>query len=695
MSATAFCGFLFPLSACSADPGAVRTTVDQGTGTAYVDGEILLFTDSSVSDADDGLSVAQEGADFLQGTVLEKLDSMPIYRVRVSVSGKAELDRLCERLMEQDISGLSGAMVDLILESDSGNDPAEVGLLSELTQRTSKAIDWESVIHLDGLSDQVGDLPGVKIGIVDSGFDFEASGLDVEASDAVVAYCESQPDVANVHGTIVAELAGAGNTDGTPGVASDRTPIYCSAYGAFVDSHEDLPDGEIRFSALMDAIGDCVLNGCKVVNLSQGVSPKRVGMAVLLPDREQLQLSREYAITYMAYLRDVLNKDFLLVQAAGNMGHRDLESQTGFFTNLDYEDLLHGMERRLHVNVDPKAEDGFGWSSEMYLRSLFTKLRNQVIVVGGVRDLGGGDLAYDDGVAHGSGIDILAPTKNIPIPLCTRDGVVLRDDVYLHEGTSFAAPMVTGVVSMVWGKYGGHSADIKTAVVGGSTERVGYLNTSQQTAFRDWYFVLDGEQACRYRKQIVDFDFGQMPLQYDGDMPDSGQKNIRLSISNLYGDSHLSNIMGFWAFSLEHSRRKTGDSDGAVDLEFNGSVYGQFYPPMRDRDGNWWLRLMPLNAQPDSSGFGYYDGKLCLDQHRYWVNNITTDNGVTVQEHYEEPYGAQDLGLLRIYPKGTKATDLPSCVPDSRIIDGKLNCYMLYQVTGVLPGGVEHVYYGI
>lgn len=75
----------------------------------------------------------------------------------------------------------------------------------------------------------------------------------------------------NVHGTIVAELAGAGNTDGTPGVASDRTPIYCSAYGAFVDSHEDLPDGEIRFSALMDAIGDCVLNGCKVVNLSHFV----------------------------------------------------------------------------------------------------------------------------------------------------------------------------------------------------------------------------------------------------------------------------------------------------------------------------------------------------------------------------------------------------------------------------------------
>lgn len=48
LSATAFCGFLFPLSACSADSGSVRTTVDQGTGTAYVDGEILLFTDSSV-----------------------------------------------------------------------------------------------------------------------------------------------------------------------------------------------------------------------------------------------------------------------------------------------------------------------------------------------------------------------------------------------------------------------------------------------------------------------------------------------------------------------------------------------------------------------------------------------------------------------------------------------------------------------
>ena len=90
----------------------------------YVKGEILLFTDGK---DDDGRSVAEEAAKFLDGEIIEKLESVPVYRVRVLAGSRGELDALCTSVMEQGIDGLSGAMIDAVfkLESDAGDSKRE------------------------------------------------------------------------------------------------------------------------------------------------------------------------------------------------------------------------------------------------------------------------------------------------------------------------------------------------------------------------------------------------------------------------------------------------------------------------------------------------------------------------------------------------------------------------------------------
>lgn len=242
---------------------------------------------------------------------------------------------------------------------------------------------------------------------------------------------------------------------------------------------------------------------------------------------------------------------------------------------------------------------------------------------------------------------------------------------------------------MLWAKYGGTAADVKEAIVGGSLTEVSHAQAGYMTGdCNDRYYVLDMAQAYRYRRQITDQEFLAIPWVFYGEMPDCGQENLRLEIGGIYGDGHLAHIRNQWAFHLSHERKV---EKGDKVFEYNGECYGQFYPPQKDRDGNWWLRLMPVNAEPSVTGLDGYGGKLCLTKHCHWGYTSMDADGNMVEGRYEEPYGVRDLGLFQVFPRGTDVPELPRYMPEGKVKDGKLNCTMLYQEAEI-PGYGGYVY---
>lgn len=290
----------------------------------------------------------------------------------------------------------------------------------------------------------------ITIGISDSSFDVRHEDLKNKCSfpnkllesrnntamwwndgDKESKYSDSQT---NAHGTHVAGIIGAehDNKKGISGVVKKCNLLLAPQYSSEISNKYLAWD-----SSIYSNLSYLVNSGAKVVNYSQGKSKWTNGYS-----SDFLKREGNLAATLVAKLleeRQEENSDFIIVQSAGNgnaSGKPVDAYQNGWFCSVTDESVT-GSE-----TID------------------ISEVKNHIIVVGAAKQKDD-KIIVSDYSNYGDQVDIYAPGDKIysTLPGDIFYGFEFFGSYGESQGTSMAAPIVSGVCSLVWSANTELSAD--------------------------------------------------------------------------------------------------------------------------------------------------------------------------------------------------------------------------------------------
>ncbi len=246
----------------------------------------------------------------------------------------------------------------------------------------------------------------IDIGILDAGFDVDHPELEgkIYFPSYLAAYRNSQ----NSHGCHVAGIIGARhNGFGIAGVC-DNSDLIC---------YDWYPDGLQIWNtdlALFFGFSNLVKAGSKVVNISAGMVFED------LAEAESLLYGVIQPMAYSYMMASLLAKgyDFLAVQAAGN--DAIFAKYAGMYSSINEDNVFTGAYK-------VTAQD----------------IIDRIVTVASAENSFAGEYTLSSFSNYGSRVDIVAPGSDIYS--CSYDG-----GYEYMSGTSMAAPVVTGVASLVW-----------------------------------------------------------------------------------------------------------------------------------------------------------------------------------------------------------------------------------------------------
>lgn len=383
-----------------------------GDDIGYVENMLLVFFAEDAGFFDKLDALAQTG-----GVTIGSLPEMNLCVVRTAPSDFDSLTALCQKLMQHSAVGLASICPARRLEQQyTPDDPfTDYSWYTEYWNEESpygnnwwlEAIDARSAW---GYGSLYGD---IEIGVVDGGFDTEHDEL---AGKIVFPNSrERSRNRPNSHGTHVAGIIGAraDNGVGVSGICQN-SELICVDWTPS-DGQLWIPD-----LAVLYGLGTVVKAGAKVVNFSVGISSSISEGAKKFPSI----VNSFDAFIYSYSMGSLLSKgyDFLVVQSAGNGndgGQAVNASQNGLFCSFANSNVFL-----------PFA----GVSKQ--------DLLDRIIIVGSAA-LGEDGYIQSDSSNVGEIVDICAP--GVMIYSCVHDNSYVS-----KSGTSMAAPMVTGVASLVW-----------------------------------------------------------------------------------------------------------------------------------------------------------------------------------------------------------------------------------------------------
>ncbi len=278
----------------------------------------------------------------------------------------------------------------------------------------------------------------IKIGVVDAGYDLNHPELEGRIS--FPSRRLEDRNSSNEHGCHVAGIIGANRNNGI-GISGicDNSELVC------VDWYPDLLQFWNTELAIFFGFAECVKAGAKVVNLSLGKSSSKT-------DDNETFLDNVFgpaAVSLM--MSSLLSKgyDFIAVQSAGN----------GDF----YADP-----------IDAKFNGHFSSVTE---KNIFTgfydvskaDILDRIIIVASADNEGNGKYVQSYYSNVGPRVDLAAPGGKVYS--CSDDGGY----TYL-SGTSMAAPVVTGVASLVWSVNPLLTGAQVKNIVCSSTDSIAYIN---------------------------------------------------------------------------------------------------------------------------------------------------------------------------------------------------------------------------
>ena len=391
----------------------------------YVRNMILVFFTKDATDEQ-----IMEVIESVDGELLGILPGVRQYQIQVPAGTEEELEQLRKQLMEFDV--VKNAVIDYVatVEGETAsapNDPWKdypgIGYSASWDESSPGGTNWwiEATKVLSAWSYRE-HFSHIDVGIVDNGYDTTHEDLNLVILNPEVNNSEG-------HGTHVAGIMGAtaDNGVGITGVLKDTT-LYC------VDCYatEQQEKQQISVSSLLAGIDLCIMNGSRVVNMSSGLI---YDYALQYPSG--VEQTAKSAITYLIMMIDAYDRDFIVVQSAGNGDNDhiavDARAFNGWFASITPELVESELARMMMDGV--KLEKDITVDDVM----------NSLMVIGAV------DVARVHGTYqlsefsnYGDTITVCAPGVNILSTVPTGNGYAY------YNGTSMASPLAAAITAMVW-----------------------------------------------------------------------------------------------------------------------------------------------------------------------------------------------------------------------------------------------------
>ena len=439
-------------------------------GELYVKSQLLITVDDSFTYKDVKKAVMN-----YDGNIVGAIRFTNDYQIEFDNKNYDELNNIAENL-KKDLSG-----------SDIGLHRVFYTEEDTSSNNNSGEIDgdwWRDAISLNTLEQRKISYSNINVGIFDTVFDTSNKDLSGVFKSEWQNYevVKSQD-----HGTSVAGFISAkkNNDYGIDGI-SDNSNIYGFSFNG--NNLYKYPTSVMKYKY---AIAMMLNNNVKIINFSNGYDEICVGAQHKI--KEACDELEEFSNSLSAFLKKYIDNDydFLITKAAGNQNSQiwiecDISADYpyGVKSYDENEDGELNSCKKLPDAVYTPKYDIFGAITD-------ENVKKHIIIVGAAESHGYKLTYYPAGFsARGERVDIYAPGENLKCLIPESDD---GDSTTIAGGTSFSAPIVAGVASLVWGANPDLSAiDVRNAI----------LNTASLDISGENKKMIDAYFAVNYALQI-------------------------------------------------------------------------------------------------------------------------------------------------------------------------------------------------
>lgn len=393
--------------------------------TTYINDAITVFFSDDATLLD-----KKKVVKALDGEIVGKVDFMNEYEIKIERSDFYEINNLCDELMENDkVEFASCSLTEKITPDYVPNDPWNLTDWDDdaLDRRSLYSNWWIKATDTDKAWDYDEYFSDIDVGIVDSGFD--PTHEDLEGKIVFPNEFFEKNNAPSYHGNHVAGIIGAtqDNEKGLTGIVRDGK-LVCIDW----EANEEQGQKWNNSARIMTGFVNAVRAGAKVVNFSLGSS------GTIKNGIDRLQIVKDTQGKFNSYyIAKMLQRgyDFICCQSAGNGVYKDDKfayavdaSNNGTFCPITVDNAVKTVK-----GVTPQ------------------EIVDRIIIVAAAKFTGFNTYEQADFSNGGSQVSICAPGYDIYSTYYKGDGKDYNYCSYAYlKGTSMAAPIVTGIASLVW-----------------------------------------------------------------------------------------------------------------------------------------------------------------------------------------------------------------------------------------------------
>lgn len=387
------------------------------------------------------------------GKIVGYIEFTNDYQVEFSEMDYDSLNSTMESL-EKELNN-TDIMLNRVVYQDEETDKTTI---KEFEEKDKNGNWWRDAIRLTELESESNNYQEVKVGIYDTLFDTDNEDLKYAINKTDIWYNnEKEIEVSNggMHGTNVTGFLAAkkSNDYGIDGVANN-VKVFGYAYRGNTPNYHPVSIMDLKYwNAKMLA------KGVKVINISAGNGELLVAAqnGSLRADYALRQVSESLGKFYRKYID--AGYEFVVVKSSGN------ENGYQWIHCTESKDNPYGVKI---YDADSDGDIGhyteikdviFEAKYDIWGAITDSKVKNRIIVVGSSSEEN--TRAYHS--VSGERVDLYAPGERLRELTSDKPGY----------GTSYAAPMVSGTVALMWGVNPNIEADkIKYLLVSSATQLI-------------------------------------------------------------------------------------------------------------------------------------------------------------------------------------------------------------------------------
>lgn len=393
--------------------------------TTYINDAIAVFFSDDATLLD-----KKKVVKALDGEIVGKVDFMNEYEIKIERSDFYEINNLCDELMENDkVEFASCSLAEKITPDYVPNDPWNLTDWDDdaLDRRSLYSNWWIKATDTDKAWDYDEYFSDIDVGIVDTGFD--PTHEDLEGKIVFPNEFFEKNNAPSYHGNHVAGIIGAtqDNEKGLTGIVRDGR-LVCIDW----EANEEQGQKWNNSARIMTGFVNAVRAGAKVVNFSLGSS------GTIKNGIDRLQIVKDTQGKFNSYyIAKMLQRgyDFICCQSAGN----------GVYKNDKFAYAVDASNNGTFcpITVDNAVKTVKGVTPQ--------EIVDRIIIVAAAKFTGFNTYEQADFSNGGSQVSICAPGYDIYSTYYKGDGKDYNYCSYAYlKGTSMAAPIVTGIASLVW-----------------------------------------------------------------------------------------------------------------------------------------------------------------------------------------------------------------------------------------------------